>query len=719
MDFNNRDNGTGVSLVRDLVDHIGLKTRDMAGGSDAGRAIVAMESASDVQKAAVDSTMQVLHVALENIARDMKMGELTAAQMDAGTQAGVIASNFREFQRMEFRSGIPANANMKNVISVEAFGVPDVLERRSYANESYDESDNRSAVAYSITYNLQSARQDDFGETIFPTITIPADQAGVTITANLLYVLDNVDRNVSGAAYDLKRKNVLRAVADPTVLKKEQTRALPVWRNGTSSDKFVAAGTLPVRNVDIDGEIIPTSALLFGTEVDLLGISQSDALVALGTQNQTDSLDPTVEVTQFFATIAAQQLVFKTKDLPYANFVPSAQNDYKTMVLNFESNSILLNKDTKRSSGADLTGALAQIAADDLIVRMRVVLNGRVRLDTGNLVVYGNTFAVDRIINADGESVPLDDVSVTALVAALNGRTMLGYDILAYRSNANRRQQGQFVDVAKQYQRYLVPLRSPITARHPAHINNQIDASDVQALITTTRIRVSNEAVTSVLQAVDLLASFVDARDNVNESPDVLGVGRYYVRTSFITRQFDAAVKVDSIKSHERALDIQAALVNEIRDVAYLLYRDSEYKAAADALYGGVGPIPTVIIATDPYTARYISIPGDLRTMGGEFNFHVVSTLDIRFRGKIVITFGIFDQERNSSINPLNSGNLLWAPELVLTANIGRGGQFSRETLVQPRYRFITNLPVMGVIEVSNIPNVLNKLPLFMVDQTP
>jgi len=55
------------------------------------------------------------------------------------------------------------------------------------------------------------------------------------------------------------------------------------------------------------------------------------------------------------------------------------------------------------------------------------------------------------------------------------------------------------------------------------------------------------------------------------------------------------------LKSHERAEDIQMGIINEIRDMVYTLYRDSEYKAAADALAGGVGPIPRWF-CHDPYT---------------------------------------------------------------------------------------------------------------------
>jgi hypothetical protein len=146
--------------------------------------------------------------------------------------------------------------------------------------------------------------------------------------------------------------------------------------------------------------------------------------------------------------------------------------------------------------------------------------------------------------------------------------------------------------------------------------------------------------------------------------------------------------------------------------MVYRLYRDSEYQAAADALAGGVAAMPEVIIGTDPVIARYITVSGDLRTLGGEFGFRVVSTLDSRMKGKIVVAFANKDGSQNSQPHPLNFGNMVWAPELVLKANLSRGNTYSRETVVQPRFLFVVNTPIMGVIEVANIPDTLNKTPI-------
>jgi hypothetical protein len=243
-------------------------------------------------------------------------------------------------------------------------------------------------------------------------------------------------------------------------------------------------------------------------------------------------------------------------------------------------------------------------------------------------------------------------------------------------------------------------------------MDGQTDASDLQALVTATRIRTSNAAVKSLIDATNTLREYVDARDYVGIGPDTLGVGRFFVRPTYFEESIDMTLIVDSLKSHERAEDMQAALVNKIRDYAYRMYRDSEYKAAADALAGGISPVPTVIVGTDPVLARYLCVTGDLRTLGGEFNVRVVSTLDRRVAGKIFLTFGVFDESRNSAPNPLNFGNMGWSPELTVVLPISRNGQISKELSVAPRFLHIVNLPVLTLLNVDGVPNVTNRVPI-------
>lgn len=682
--------------------------------SQAVRGLLAMESASVDVRDQLNDALGQFDIALESVANglfaDQKI-ELTTAQKKAASFAGLAAHDVRSFMTHEPRAMVAA----ENASLIDASGISDALERRSIALEAYDERENRNAIVYSIVYNMQSARQDEFGETLFPTITMTPEDAGVSITVNLLKVYDAIERQLSGAVSDFKKKNILRALADHTVLRKEQTRIIPVARQA-AIDEGIFSTEVSTYNVDVEGEIIPTRPLRPGVEVDVLGVSAVDSLVATGVQNQTDTLDPTISLQGLYIKFGDDLVKFNVANLPTANFIAAPQGHYKQSNLNFTTKSILLTKASKQTDGSDLVD-LSAVVSGDYLVRLEVEATGRANIEFGTVKVNGAGVRVDQIQNSDGEVIDLSDNSVTALVTALNDGVIVGYDILAYRTNANRRQQGQFIDVEKYTQQYVVPLRSPITVHHPAHAENT-DSADVQALITATRIRTSNEAVTAVLRAISDMSDYIDARDVTGEGPEVLGVGRFFVRPQFMTYHFDAQNEVDGVRSFERAQDIQGALVNRIRDMAYRLYRDSEYKAASDALNGGVGPLPTVIIATDPVLARYINVTGDLRTLGGEFDVRIVSTLDKRFEGKIFVTFGVFSGDRNAAPNPLNFGNCFWAPELVLTANLSRQGTFSRETVVSPRYRFEVNLPVGGLIEVSNIPDVLNKMPIFVNDVT-
>jgi hypothetical protein len=334
-------------------------------------------------------------------------------------------------------------------------------------------------------------------------------------------------------------------------------------------------------------------------------------------------------------------------------------------------------------------------------------------------VIYANSLEVFSVQNNTGQTLSMTAAPVSTMVnavaaAAANiGTCVLGYDApKAYWSNVNRRQTGQFIDMQRFTQSYLVPLRAPITAKRPTTTDPSVETFDVNTLIQLTRTRIQNEAVTSVQNAFALMKSYVDSRDNVGEGPDMLGVGRYFIRPAYMEKVVDMDIAVDSLTSSSRAEDIQATLVNHLRDMAYELYRHSEYKPAADYLQGGPSEVPTVIIGTDPVLARYLTVTGDLRTLGGEFNCRIVSSFDERMAGKIYIAFSSFQENRNSTIYPLNFGNMIWGPEVVLNANIPRNGSLSKETMVQPRYLFVTHCAVGGLIIVNNLANVLNKLPI-------
>lgn len=691
-----------VDSLRDVVNSNSFSSPTNA------KNMLSLESIGDTQQRfSLESAYDDLTMSMESIVQTLGMykDELTDAQKNAGAMAGIMAGDYRSFltHKVEFDK-----VSTESMSVIQPFGIPDAMTERTFALEAYDERENRNAVIYSIAYNMQSARQDEFGETFFPTLVTTPDNVGFGVTVNLMMVYDGIEHKISGTFEDFKKKNIIRAVADPSVLRKEQTKVVPVHRTA-SADKFVTSAVVLAHDITLEGEAIKTAPLKIGQKLNLLALSQTDTLLASGMMDMTDSLDPFINLQNVYIKVGSDVLKVNTLNIPLANFTYSTQDNYRVMVMNFSTTSILLNKDTNKADGSELV-TLAPIVTGDLIVRLELMLTGRINIETGETAVYANHVSVYSVQDADGNHLDLSAAPAAGIVTAFGAAVIEGYDLQAYRTNMNRRQRGQLIDVTKFTQLYNVPLRSPITTIHPINTDGQTDASDVQALITATRIRTSNEAVTALLSASDLMREYIDARDTQGIGPDVLGVGRFFIRPTYFQETIDMNLVVDSLSSTNRPSDIQAALVNKLRDHTYRMYRDSEYPAAANALAGGMAPTPTVIIGTDPVLARYLTVSGDLRTLGNEFEVRIVNTLDKRVKNKIFITFGIFDESRNTTPNPLNFGNMVWAPELVLTANISRGGTISKETVVQPRYVFVTHMPIMTELTILNIPDVLDKV---------
>ena len=139
----------------------------------------------------------------------------------------------------------------------------------------------------------------------------------------------------------------------------------------------------------------------------------------------------------------------------------------------------------------------------------------------------------------------------------------------------------------------------------------------------------------------------------------------------------------------------------------------------ADALAGGISQVPTVIIGTDPVISRYLTVTGDFRTLGNDFNVKIVSTLNQNMSGKIVMSFGSFGDAMDGVPNPMHFGNMAWKPELTLVLPLHRNGANSKELTVQPSFLHVTNLPILATLTVNGISDVVAaKVPLHMLTVT-
>lgn len=701
-----------VAMLQKL--HIELADSNMI-DEKVGRMVMATESISEADTGLISNKAASLQATLSAVVSSfgVKMGSDTMVRESAAVGAALCAAATGDFIKRD-TSLDSYKARTETVFTVGAETVPGYHGERVKVAEAFDTRETRSAVLYTMAYNYALARQDEFGETLWPTLTLPSDQVGFGIVVNRLTVFRGAVHTTDGKPVNFGKIDLMRAEADPTVLRKDRTRAFPVAR-ANNADKLVPAAKIAPYDYDNEGEIISTAPYRVGVSIGYLGMCQTDAQLSVGSATERESIDPAISLERIYVEIGDDIVAFNTYSLPSANYTYATQGVDRQRQLNFENAGLRLTPATKTFDGSDLV-TLEKLATGKYTAVVRVVLNGGFNVETSIGAVYHGAIELVKLVDENGDMVPASHADYIEIATAINEAKTIGYDLRKYRTNLSMRERGDFIDRTNFTQLYEVPLLSPITAQRPQNTDGALDGGDFEALVTATRFRLKNDAVTALLEHVQRLDDYDINGPTGDDIPAALGASRYHLRPSFYAENINVTGIVDSVKSSERLRDLHAAIVNKIRDIVFRLHVQSEYQAAAAAL--GLPINPTVVIATDPYIHRYIQIDGELRTLTDKFEVRVVSTLDVRMRGKLYIGFGVFDENRNQAPCILNTGNLVWAPEVVLHASVPRGEYMARETIVQPRYLFVAHTPVGAMLQISGISDVFNKIPLLLKSAT-
>lgn len=570
--------------------------------------------------------------------------------------------------------------------------------------ESFDEREIREFLPYSIAFNVLASRQDDFNETLFPTIVVTPDQAGLDVSLNRPLVFQEVRHAISGQPANFNKRNLTDAAVDHTILGDETTRLIPVrLPDGSNKNYFVDPAVVGGTNLLLSGVSIPTAPLAVGNEVDLLGISQFPALIGAGIIDNTDSVDGRINVENLYLQVDAGEfgIKFPTKFLPRNNFVKSQEGNGREMNLVFKTQDLVLNAATLAVDGSVPTNAaLALIRTGGYTVRLAVSITGDANVEFGNISVNTGPVKVASIQTADGDEVALDKGDGLTIATAVAAMKIVGYDLHVNRTNLNRRTRGHLLDTTWEVQRFPISLGSPLSI--PAPASSTKDAADLKTLINAARTRNSSNGITTVFNVAEMLAAHANG-PQLPEGviPNISGMGRFLVRPFWEHRELDVLKAINNLKSLDRMADIRGVFNTFISDIFYRMYRDSRIQPAIDAVDGTSGVKPTLFIGTDQVIEEFIMTTGDTRTFGPGFDkFEIKSTVDKRMRNKIILTF---IRPNVSGPDPLSFGNHAWIPELTSAIMVNRNGATIKEAMVQPRTLHINHLPILAVIDVKNL----------------
>lgn len=677
--------------------------------------VTSMESLTNVDMQLLNDSAVNIETALRDsfatIAGASSLGfeELSATQMEAAVICALAAGNPAAYADAAMRRQASSSDNIP-VISVESGGVAGRLDyRMDVSVEAFDETQLANMLPYSIVFNAQASRQDEFSETFYPTTVVGPDNGGIDISVNRTTVFNAVRHASSGKPTNFNQRNLVEAAIDASILADESTAIVPFKEPSGEADAMFVDPTAVTPWLRKVGDVnVETAPLRVGRRINLLGISSHPQLVGAGVLDHTDSIDARIELNKVYVqsqeTDPADRATFSfnVSRLPRRGFKKSVEGTDREMTLNFRTEALVLNSDSTAMDGT-APAQLQLVRDNNYTVRLSVSMNGDANVEFGNVQINPTPLEVVSITDEDGNEIALDAGAGQTIADTIEAMVVIGYDLNASRTNSNRRTRGLLLNNIRETERFEIQLGAPISA--PSPIGTERDARDLDSLIAAARIRNSNNAVTTLLNYADTLRSYVVNKRHYQGVPNIEGVGRHVVVPFYEEMDLNISEAINSIKSKDRAEDISAVLVNAIRDITYRMYRDSGYQAALDA--SGTGSKrPSLVVGTDPVLQRHLIVQGDNRTFGVAFdNAKMVTTLDSRMDNKIILTFT--REGTDGQPDPLSFGTHAWIPELATSVKVARDGAHYQEAMVQPRSRHINNLPIMAVINVTGLTDVM------------
>ena len=654
------------------------------------------------------------------------LGSITGADAasisPAGRQAAIMIAGASLCSVESIKESIgnyrpSAESNIATVGS-ELF-MTDTLEATDISREAFDGMQTKNALYFSVAYNLLASRQDEFGEAFFPTIVIDPMQSGLVVENTFAVIMNEVTRSARNDKQKYNKIPLIKAMYDSELLTADKNKCIPVYKEDRSLDDLFLADFKSI-NKDTGFDIL-TAPLKVGEKISLLGISQTEAMLSKGEMDNTDALDRSIQLRRVYYTIkgktgvghdqdATETFFFDAGAFAYNNFMAAPQRHSKDMILNFATTAMIIRPDEIKQANGSASEIFKDLNQPGIEIKLEVSLTGNANTEYGDITVYPNLIKIIEIKNASGDVVPATDPIYTSVNDYIQKFEIIGYTVDAYRTNSNLRTMGHLLTIDRYKQEYQIKLRSGMNMMCP--INNETgrenDIDYLNTQIQATQLRTSADAVTTLIKYAESLRSNISS--GVAKELEVSGIGRYSVHPYYKNISLNLADYVDSLKSTERLDDVRAAILNKINDEVVQMDIISNYGAAHRVANNNIPTKKTIIIGTDPRIKHYLAGKEDRLVLSSDLDAVIVSTYNQDIAGKIFITYGVFNNDRSTVVNPLNFGNLVWAPTIATDVIRTIGGSTRRDLMTMPRYCHIVNLPILLEINLSDIENVIGKV---------
>lgn len=687
-----------TAIVTGALQAPGTIVNDMIGfesiDATAKEAVIATEQAARqflCQEVGFDEVLRD-HLGVESVDHACVQNGLDAA---ASTMMAAVSPE-------EYHHAFTANRPAAEGVRIFA-GAQDA---ESFSMEGYSNFQFKDFLGASVVANALAAASSPLAETFFRTVVLSPSTPGLDIEITEPRIFTKTTRDVKAIPYDIGKQSVVRAVIDHTILENNATQIVPVVRtNAANNVMLVPAAEVATKTVTIGGKQVNTRPIVYGKKVDLISISSSDTLIAAEVQDDTDTLDPAVNMgTQFVKiTNGAKSAAFALdiSNIRGSLFAQQAEGWTKDMTANF-SGKVWLASDgeavTKVSSETAL--AIATVLGVSTSTPWRIELNldlaGVVNYNESNMIVRFHEASIgNAYTGTDNTLVDPAGTEYTNLKAALKFDG-LGYLPNATRSNENMRDLGTLIDVGD-----VIRARIPVVMQSPLSIVNSTGSSKatstMDAINMVKRVRNSNMAITELLKFEQQL---IATKDMLNGSPAIGSmVG---IKPTHIVKSLDVNKQVVIFGSSRSLDELTGAVSAAVAMTANQLLLDSGYLASIEMFTGSTSNFE-IIVGTDPLIESLLMKSGDNRTLGNNRNYNISSSQDARMRNKIYISVRRTDVD---GADPHSFGVHPTMPALIHSATVSRSGATNQELQVVPREAFRVTTPMLARIDVTNLEKI-------------
>lgn len=570
--------------------------------------------------------------------------------------------------------------------------------------ENYNEKSQRDFRVVTAGYNLESARQDLFAETLYPTTVVNAAEGGIVQVLPYVAILKDVFHKSTGQRFDTQEVNLIEAYRSPSILDDVSTALIPIVDPDGANAHLFMEGYEPKDIVTEQGDTLKTAPLKIGETFDLIGISNRSMLIAGNMLDLTDTIDPAMRLKAIYVKVGTSIVRLMTERMATAVFQPALVGDTRGAQLVFDTEDLNFNGETtaidmSRPAFSD------ELRSRNWAARLNVRVFGKVSLSKGDCSITATEGKIDRIWDVESRDyIDLASGAGKALVDSIGKIEIAGYELDARFTNTNRRQRGHLIQTRALQFRYAIPMHAPITLPLST-MDEQGPGEVVKALTVVTNVRNSSNAVTRALNYVAQLREAVGSGYDRPKFGAVEGVLSAMMRPVYRYAKLDMPTAIDSIRSGDRWNDVCSAILNTVRGLLFPAYRDSNLQAVFQTITGNINERPKFIFATDMEIANYLMTSGDNRTLGAQLKYDIVATNNEAMDGKLLV---IPTRENPVENDILNWGQFFYVSTLVADLPISRNGQISREIAAVPFNLHVNNIPFAIEIDIVGLKDVMS-----------